>query len=281
MIKKMYIVLNILMINMLCLTGFAYADQSVRPSQANYGDNLVKSTVDAFCIGTSTTKHETQWQQTSNPNGSLNSNPLKEGESRTDYTYREMTLAYEGTLNYIKDYSMNGGNVAAGLDNLNINHLIDFEADPTKTGLLHFEEQATMFVAGAAGDPASSPMCTFARSQTGPGAYKGTITVGSQMDVREVSARMGIGSAGISNNSDAPVNLRYTFDATGLATDPDDDLAVGSARVYSNLDMHIYDDTYDLNYTKPNITGHFQDRQEQTVRGLFDLSTTFEYDANT
>ncbi|MDR2854742.1 MAG: hypothetical protein LBV40_01110 [Methanomicrobiales archaeon] len=272
---RTYIIFVIFVLCMICLTSPITA---VRPTQANYGGNGVKSTVDAFCIGTLTVSHEMQWSQTSNRNGSLNSNPLKPGESRADYTYRENTIAYEGTTTYLKDYSMNGGNVAPGLDNLNVNHIIDFEGDPTKNGLLHFEEQATMFVAGAAGGGADgSPTCIFAAGGSGSGAYKGTVTVGSQMDVREVSARTSIGSASISDNPDAPVNLRYTFDAAGLASDPKDDLAVGSARVYSNVDMHIYDDTYDLNYTKPNTTGHFQDRQEQTVRGLFDLSTTFEY----
>ena len=258
---------------MLCIDTSA-----VRPSTANYGGNTVRSTVDAFCIGTFTVSHEMQWDQTSDKNGSLNKNPLKEGESRTDYTYREFTLGYEGTTTYHKDYSMNGGNVASGLDNLNVNHIIDFEGDPTKNGLLHFEEQATMSIGGAAGGGAdSSPLCIFAASGGGLGAYKGTITVGSQMDVREVSARMSIGSTGISDNPDTPVNLRYTFDATGLASDPKDDLATGSARVYSNVDMHIYDDTYDLNYSAPNLNGHFQDKQKQNVRGNFDLSTTFEY----
>jgi hypothetical protein len=238
---------------------------------------MVSSTVDAFCIGTFAVTHKTQWDQTSDKNGSLNSNPLKPGESRTDYTYREFTLGYEGTADYLKDYSMNGGNVAAGLDNLNVNHIIDFEGDPAKTGLLHFEERATMLVAGAAGALDNSPLCMFATGGDSLGAYKGTVTVGSQMDVREVSASMSIGSTGISSNPDTPVNLRYTFDATGLATDPKDNLATGSARVYSNVDMHIYDNTYDLNYTAPNITGHLQDKQQQSVRGLFDLSTTFEY----
>ena len=273
-----YISLIIMVVATLCLTCLTSADNiSVRPSQANYGDNIVSSTVDAFCIGTFMVKHEMQWDQTSDPNGSLTSSPLKMGESRTDYTYREMTLGYEGTVDYLKDFSMNGGNVNQGLDNLNVNHVIDFEGDPAKNGLLHFEERATMFVAGAAGGDAKSPLCMFATGGSGLGAYKGTITVGSQMDVREVSSRMSIGSMGISKNINAPVNLRYTFDATGLATDPKDDLATGSAKVYSDVHMHIYDNTYDLNYTAPNLTGHFQDEQMQRVRGLFDLATTFEY----
>ena len=271
---RVYTLTLILVACLLCLTCNVTA---VRPSQANYGDNVVRSTVDAFCIGTFMVDHEMQWGQTSDPNGSLNSNPLKFGESRTDYTYRENTLGFEGTVDYVKDFSMNGGNVLAGLDNLNINHLIDFEGDPTKSGLLHFEEQATMSVAGAAGDAAASPVCIFAAGGAGEGAFKGTVTVGSQMDVREVSSRMSIGSTGISSNSDTPVNLRYTFDATGLATDPKDNLATGSARTYSNVDMHVYDNTYDLNGTAPNLTGHFQDRQQQSVHGLFDLATTFEY----
>jgi len=276
--RGIYITLIIMTVAMFCLTCPTGADNgSVRPSRANYGDNMVKSTVDAFCIGTFMVTHEMQWDQTSDPNGSLTKSPLKFGESRTDYTYREMTVGYEGTTDYLKDFSMNGGNVNQGLDNLNVNHVIDFEGDPTKSGLLHFEEEANMFVAGAAGGADKSPICMFATGGSGLGAYKGTITVGSQMDVREVSARMSIGGLGISDNTDAPVNLRYTFDAAGLATDPKDDLATGSARVYSNVDMHIYDDTYDLNYTAPNITGHFQDRQEQRVRGLFNLATTFEY----
>ena len=268
--RKTYTLLIILMLCFLCIHASA-----VRPTEVSYGGNGVRSTVDAFCIGILTVSHEMQLGQTSG--GSLNSNPLGPGEPRTDYTYREKTIAYEGTTTYLKDYIMNGGNAAAGLDNLNVNHIIDFEGDPTKSGLLHFEEQATMSVAGAAGGKAdSSPLCTFAAGEGG-GAYKGTVTVGSQMDVREVSARMSIGSTSMSDNPDTPVNLRYTFDATGLASDPKDDLATGSARVYSNVDMHIYDDTYDLNYSAPNLTGHFQDKQQQSVRGLFDLATTFEY----
>ena len=149
--KRICTIIIILIVSMLCLTCYAMAEtNSVRPSQANYGDNKVSSTVDAFCVGTFMVTHAMQWDQTSDRNGSLNSNPLKEGESRTDYTYREFTLGYEGTANYIKEFGMNGGNVGEGLDNLNVNHLIDFAGDPTKTGLLHFEEQATMAVAGAA-----------------------------------------------------------------------------------------------------------------------------------
>ena len=275
---RIHIITIILIISMLCLTCHVMSETiSVRPSTANYGNNIVSSTVDAFCIGTFKVSHTAQLDQTSDKNGSITANPLKKGESRTDYTYREFTLGYEGTAGYLKDYSMNGGNVAEGLDNFNVNHIIDFQGDPTKTGLLHFEEQDTMLGAGAAGGDDSSPLCIFATGEDGLGAYKGTITVGSQLDVREVSARMSIGSTGISDTPDTPVNLRYTFHATGLASDPKDDLATGSARVYSDVDMHIYDNTYDLNYTAPNVTGHFQDSQEQSVRGLFELETTFEY----
>jgi len=151
----------------------------------------------------------------------------------------------------------------------------------------------------AGGDVTSPPLCIFG---TGDGRV---VTVDSQVDLREISAKMSIGRAGISDNPDTPINLRYTFDATypkerlqaglepdpkdniatdpegnletGLKTKPKDNLATGSALTYSNVDMHIFSDTYDPNPTAPNIHGHFQDKQEQRVRGLFDLSTTFEY----
>ena len=265
------------LLSVICMICLASPVIAVRPSQANYGDNIVTSTVDAFCIGTFSVDHEMQWGQVSDRNGSLGNTPLLYGESRTDYTYHERTLGYEGTATYIKDFSMDGGNVRQGIDNLNVNHIIDFEGDPGKNGILLFQEMARMDVAGAAGDPADSVQCIFSAGNNGDGAFKGYVTVGSQMNVQEVSARTSIGSSGISDDMNNPVNLRYAFDAEGLQTDPKDNLATGSARVYSQVDMHTYDDTYDLNYTKPNVTGHFQDRQEQSVHGLFDLATTFQY----
>jgi hypothetical protein len=258
---------------MICLASHAVA---VRPSQANYGDNIVTSTVDAFCIGTFSVDHEMQWGQVSDRNGSLERSPLLKGESRTDYTYHERTLGYEGTATYIKDFSMNGGNVQPGIDNLNVNHVIDFDGNSEKNGILLFGEMARMDVAGASGDPADSVRCIFASGSNGDGAFKGYVTVGSQMNVQEVSARTSIGSSGISNNKDTPVNLRYTFDAEGLQTDPKDNLATGSATVYSVVDMHTYDDDYD-GPGPINVTGHFRDRQDQSMHGLFDLATTFEY----
>ena len=255
----------VLMAGMLLLTCHAVA---VRPTPANYGNNIVTSTVDAFCIGTFTVNHEMQWQQTSDDRG-FGHNPLD--GSRVDYTYRENTLGYEGTATYLKDFSMNGGNVQQGIDNLIVNHVIDFENNPNTNGLLHFEEMARMDLWGSAVSDPSNPVCIFASGGSNDGAYGGSVTVGSQMDVREVSARMSIGSSSISDSSRTPVNLRYAFDAKGLATDPKDDLATGSARVYSVVDMHIY------NATSPGVVGHFQDTQKQSYNGLFDLATTFGY----
>ena len=126
----------------------------------------------------------------------------------------------------------------------------------------------------AKGGAGSSPLCIFGAGEGG------TVTIGSQMDVREVFARVSIGSMDI---SDTPVNIRYAFDATrlvpdpeenlppDLASDPKNNLATGSARVHSNVDMDTFSGT------DPTINGHFQDRQEQRVSGQFSLSTTFEY----
>ena len=226
--RGIYITLIIMIVSMLCLTS---PTSAVRPSRANYGDNITTHTLDGLCTG---------------PFGTFD----------------------EGT-DYLKDFRMNGGNVNQKQDNRNVNHFVDVEGqkDPLPNS------PAT----GEAAETDTSPICMFAAGGSGLGAYKGTITVGSQMNVREISSRMSIGSMGISDNTDAPINLRYTFDAAGLATDPKDDLATGAARVYSNVEMQISDDTYDLNYTAPKITGHFQDRQEQSARGLFHLATTFEY----
>lgn len=188
-----------------------------------------------------------------------------------------------------------------------------------------FMENHEVFAEGRGVD--SSPLCLFA---AGEGE---TVTVDNQMGVREISARMGIGGTNIPDNPDAPLNLRYTFDATAQAadqknnfatggalvyseidmlhsddnisdlnhtppnisdhlkdrqeqfgaaspaSDPMGTLATGSGVIYSNVDMHTFGDTSDLHNQKPSITGHFQDKQEQRVRGLFDLSTTFEYTA--
>jgi hypothetical protein len=275
---------------MLLLVGHAVA---IRPTPANYSNNLITSTVDAFCIGTYTVNHEMVWKQTSDDRG-FGNNPIAPGESQVDYAYRENTLGYEGTSTYIKDFSMNGGNVQQGMDNLNVNHIIDFENSPNKNGLLHFEEMARMDIYGAADSDQNGPICIFASgSSSGEGAYKGFVTVGSQMDVREVSARTSIGSSSISDNPNTPVNLRYTFDAEGLATS-DVGHAVGTATVYSNVDMHIYNTYHEIcanaadptnttgceNYNgsaAPGTTVHIQDRQDQTMRGIFDLSTTYMY----
>jgi len=278
-----------------CMLFLACPAIAVRPTPANYGNNIVTSTVDAFCIGTFSVNHEMQWKQTSDDRGFGGPNPMAPGTSQVDYTYRENTLGYEGTATYLKDFSMNGGNVQQGLDNLNINHIIDFENSPNKNGVLLFEEMARMDLYGAAGSDVNNPICTFASpGGSGDGSYRGSVTVGSQMNVREVSARMSIGSSAISNNPNAPVNLRYTFDAEGLATG-ETGHAVGSATVYSIVDMHINNSYHedakacldpngdpipDCDYKgspAPGMTGHFQDRQTQSMTGIFDLATTFGY----
>lgn len=257
-----------------CMTLLACHATAVRPTEAIYGSNIVASTVDAFCIGTFGVKHEMQWKQTSDENGLYNT-PMAAGESRADYTYREATLGYEGTATYLKDFSMNGGNVQAGVDNLNVNHVIDFENSPNSNGILIFDEMARMDLWGAATNQTDT-MCVFGAAGSGANAYRGSVTVGSQMRVREVSATMGVGSSAISDNPNAPVNLRYTFDAEGIATDPDDNLAEGTARVYSIVDMHIGNDNTSSPARTP-MTAHIQDRQSQWVDGFFDFATTFEY----
>jgi hypothetical protein len=286
---------------MACMLFLACHSAAVRPTPANYGNNIVTSTVDAFCIGTFTVDHEMQWSQTSDDRG-FGHNPIAFGESQVDYTYREATVGYHGIATYLKDFGMNGGNAQAGLDNLNINHAIDFQRLDGTSGTLLFDEMARMDAYGAPrADSTDNPVCIFAAPSGGPGngSYKGHVTVGSQMNVQEVSARMSIGSAGISNNPNAPVNLRYTFDAEGLATS-DVGHAVGAARVYSDVDMHV-NNSYHANVDKdyqdclaeliheaecealhpgsraPGMNGYFQDSQRQSMRGLFDLATTFEY----
>jgi len=260
---------------------------AVRPTPANYGNNIVTSTVDAFCIGTFTVGHEMQWKQTSDDRG-FGNNPIALGESQVDYTYRENTVGYQGTATYLKDFSMNGGNVQQGLDNLNVNHIIDFQNDPDSygNGKLIFDEMARMDVYGAAGSDPNNPICIFAVGGAGDGSYSGHVTVGSSMRVEEVSARMSIGSSSISDHSRTPVNLRYTFDAEGLATS-EVGLAVGSARVFSEVDMHVNNsyhegtsdpaDPDNPHSPAPGQTGHFQDRQQVSMHGLFDLATSFEY----
>jgi hypothetical protein len=240
---------------------------AVRPTPANYGSNIITSTVDAFCIGTFTVGHEMEWQHTDDGTG-LGNNPLD--GSRVDYTYREATLGYEGTATYLKDFSMNGGNVQQGMDNLNVNHIIDFENSPNKNGILLFDEMARMDIWGSPASDPSNPICIFAQGGSNSGAYSGSVTVGSKMRVEEVSAIMSIGSSSISDSSRTPVNLRYAFDAEGIATDPKDDLATGSATVFSNVDMHIY------NSTSPMVS-HIRDTQSVNMVGDFDLATTFGY----
>ena len=237
--KKTLYQITIIMVA--CMFLIACQAAAVRPSQAKYDNGMITSTIDAFCIGTFTIDHEMQWTQTSDDRGlSFSNNPIAPGETRVDYTYRENTLGYDGTATYLKDFSMNGENTQAGLDNLNINHIIEFENNPNSNGVLRFEEMARLDIAGAAGADANNPICIFAApSGSADGSFKGSVTVGSLMNVREVSAMMGIGSSAISDDPNAPVNLRYSFDAEGLATDPKDNLAVGSATVYSNVDMHL------------------------------------------
>ncbi|WP_373840196.1 hypothetical protein [Methanospirillum sp.] len=272
--------LGILLIIILVLTtGWASA---VRPTSALFDNTGITTTIDATCIGTLLVNHDMEWQQTNLAGGNLANNTLTEGETRAIFTYRENTLAAMGTTKYTKEYNMDGSNVSEGRDNLYARHMVNYEANLENSGSMLWDEEATISSFGAATTGADVGRCVFASGSSSSGAgFKGTVSAGSNMDVREVAAVTTVGGRAISESSTVPVNLRYGFDAQGLGTDENNALAVGSAEVFMNTEFRVYDNLYNATVTGGNLTTRITDRQRTVASGLFDLAQTHEYSSTT
>ena len=258
-------VIAVLFVILVITPGWAAA---IRPTSALYDNTGISTTIDATCIGTFIVNHDMSWEQTNNPLGNL-SGGLTSPETRAIFSYRENTLAGDGTTKYTKDYNMQGSNVSEGRDNLNVVHQINFETD--QSGGLIFDEEATITMHGTAASADDVGRCVFAAgSGSGTGGFDGTVAAGSVMMVQEVAAVTQVGGRAISETSSVPVNLRYGFDAQGLGTE-NNTLAKGAAEVFMNTRF----DVHDLNDL--NLTTKIDDRQRTMASGLFDLAQTHEY----
>lgn len=260
------------MIGLILLPGTVAA---IRPTSALYDKTGLDTTIDATCIGTLVVDHDMEWEQTSTPEGNLNSATLKGDEVRTDTTYREDTLAASGSTKYTKDFTMDGSNASAGNDNLGVRHTVNYQADNTQGGQMLWDEQGTITQYGrGTTNTSSSPKCVFASGgDTGAAGFGGYVSAGSLMDVQEVAAVTQMGGRMIASDSKTPVNLKYAFDAQGLDTDTKDKLATGSASVYQ--DTHF--EAYDKKTVDSNMTTKIDDHQNTQARGLFDLAQTVGY----
>jgi len=260
------------MVSLLLLPGFSVA---IRPTSALYDETGITSTIDATCIGTMMVQHEMEWEQTNTPEGNVKSSTLQSNEVRTDITYREDTMAVAGSTRYTKEYSMDGSNASAGMDNLAARHTVNYQADESQNGLMLWDEQGTISQYGRANSTENGVMkCVFASGgDTGVAGFGGSVSAGSLMNVEEVAAVTQMGGRSISDNSKVPVSLRYSFDAQGLDTDTKDKLATGSAEVGMTTNF----ETYDKETVNSNTTTKIYDDQRTQMRGLFDLAQSVGY----
>ncbi|MFH0966995.1 MAG: hypothetical protein V1862_04845 [Methanobacteriota archaeon] len=270
--RKLRWMLVLIMVVLLLLPGFGAA---IRPTSALYDKTGLTTTIDATCIGTLMVDHDMEWQQGNSPNGDLKDNTLQGDEVRTDITYHEDTMAVAGSTKYSKEYSMDGSNATAGTDNLGVRHMVNYEADESQNGLMLWDESGTISQYGTGTNNETAPLkCVFASNgETGAGAFAGSVSAGSLMNVEEVALVTQMGGSSIADNAKVPVSLRYNFDAQGLDTDTKDKLASGSASVYTNTGF----ETYNKNPEDANTTTMIRDHQNTQVRGLFDLAQTVGY----
>ena len=148
------------MVSLFLLPGFSVA---IRPTSALYDETGITSTIDATCIGTMMVQHEMEWEQTNTPEGNVESSTLQGNEVRTDITYREDTMAVAGSTRYTKEYSMDGSNASAGMDNLAARHTVNYQADESQNGLMLWDEQGTISQYGRANSTENGVMkCVFA-----------------------------------------------------------------------------------------------------------------------
>ncbi|MDD1724470.1 MAG: hypothetical protein LUQ07_05010 [Methanospirillum sp.] len=256
------------------ITGYASA---IRPTSALYDQTGISTTIDATSIGTFLVDHDMGWQQTDTAGADLANTSLTEGETRAIFTYRENTLGADGNTRYTKDYDMDGSNVSAGRDNLEVIHTVNFNQTPGKDGQLWFDEEGTISVSGAASN-STDTRCVFASSGSGQGAFQGTVTAGSVMNVDEVAAVTQLDGRAISGDSSVPVNLRYGFDAEGSNADTNDTLASGSAAVFMNTDFVTGDPVCSEDCcNETNVSTRIYDNQRTVASGLFGLAQTHEY----
>lgn len=260
----------VITISLILISGWASA---VRPTSAQFDKSGLTTTIDATCIGTTLVQHDLDWEQNNIPEGNLGSAKLVTGETRADFTYTESTLATAGTTKYTKEYNMDGTNVTDGRDNLNVAHGITYQADQTQGGRMLYGEQGTLQLYGSNSTSTSTTRCTFAAGSNGAGAgYRAVTSAGSSMDVSEVAAVTTLGARGISANEQVPVNLRYSFDATGVQPNSTDHkYAVGAAEVKGSTGVEVSDTT------NTNLTTKIIDDQRTVQRGLFDLAQTMGY----
>ncbi|MDD1724468.1 MAG: hypothetical protein LUQ07_05000 [Methanospirillum sp.] len=267
-------VLSVLIIVIVLITGYASA---IRPTSALYDQTGISTSIDATCIGTFLVDHDMEWQQTNTAGGDLANTSLTDGETRAIFTYRENTLGADGNTRYTKDYNMDGSNVSAGRDNLEVIHTVNFNQTPGQDGMLWYDEEGTISVNGAASN-STDTRCVFASSGSGLGAFQGTVAAGSVMNVDEVAAVTQLNGRAISGDSSVPVNLRYGFDAEGSSTDTNDTLASGSAEVFMNTNFVTGDPASSESCGEAtNVTTRIYDKQRTVASGLFDLAQTHEY----
>ncbi|MBN1167555.1 MAG: hypothetical protein JXA44_10565 [Methanospirillaceae archaeon] len=245
---------------------------AIRPASAQYDQSVITSTIEATCIGTFIVDHHMEWGQTGGSDYNNVSSPSGLGEVRSQIGYHEDTVAADGMTHYIKNFEMDGSNVTAGLDNLKSDHMIEFQSLEGVNGRMLYDEVVGLTTDGQP-DADANQGCVFMNDGAGAAGFHAVITAGSSMNVEEVAATMSAGVAGISASNDMPVNVRYSFDAAGMASDEKDDLATGSAEVFLNVNAAVGTPTPGNN----NVTTYIDSRDRTMAGGLFDLAQQVGY----
>ena len=243
---------------------------AIRPTSAQYDQSGISTTIEATCIGTFIVDHTMEWGQTGGSDYNNITSPSGIGEVRSTIGYHEDTVATDGMTHYVKDFSMDGSNVTAGLDNLDADHQIQFESLEGVNGRMLYDEIVGLETYGQP-DAAMQQGCVFNEAGAGAAGFHAVITAGSSMNVEEVAATMSAGVAGISASNEMPVNVRYSFDAAGMGTDTKDDLATGAAQVFMNVDAHVGTPT------GTNVTTDIHSADRTMAGGLFDLAEQVGY----
>jgi hypothetical protein len=209
----------------LAICGPVAADRPVNQTPETQG--FVTSTA-IECVGTVTNTASLTWTVSTE---AVNGAPLSESEAIATTSYNENTMATNGYVSYVKEFSADTSNQVANTNNVQSSRIIEFDAaaDGNPMGRMISSEDILIDTAGNPASTAANMICPFGSSSSSSiPAFCNIIQAGSDMDVTSVSVATEASSRTVAASADIPVALSYHIKATGLGGNP----AEGSISAY-------------------------------------------------
>lgn len=223
-------ILYLILILLLTWGGSVMADNL--PGQTPETQGITTTTV-VECVGTVTNNVDLVWTTSSGP---IDNIPAI-GGSQVTVGYTESTVAVDGFIRYVKDFSVDTADKTVIGSNLKTNRQIQY-ISAGNGGRMTSTETFLLDSMGTYTPGEDAMLCPFgATDGGGVPAFCNIVTAGSSLDVDQVSVVTEGSVRAITANADTPAGLTYNIRAQGIPAP--DGLGYASGSISAFVRAHI------------------------------------------